>query len=69
MHLIAGEFYHVYNRGNNKQPIFFKDENYLFFLKKMREQLLPCSDIVAYCLTPNHFHLLIQANEQSIKNR
>lgn len=69
MHLIAGEFYHIYNRGNNKQSIFFKDENYLFFLKKMREHLLPCSDIVAYCLMPNHFHILIQANEQSIKNR
>lgn len=69
MHLIADEFYHIYNRGNNKQPIFFKDENYLFFLKKMREQLMPFSDIIAYCLMPNHFHLLIRANEQSIKER
>jgi len=69
MHLIAGEFYHIYNRGNNKQRIFFTDDNYLFFLKKIREQLLPVADIVAYCLMPNHFHILIRATEESIKER
>jgi putative transposase len=69
MHLIAGEFYHIYNRGNNKQIIFFTDDNYLFFLKKIREQLLPVADIVAYCLIPNHFHILIRATEESIKER
>ncbi|MEQ1798785.1 MAG: hypothetical protein ABL872_12590 [Lacibacter sp.] len=69
MHLIAGEFYHIYNRGNNKQLIFFIDDNYLFFLKKIREQLLPVADIVAYCLMPNHFHILIRATEESIKER
>jgi putative transposase len=69
MHLIAGEFYHIYNRGNNKQLIFFTDDNYLFFLKKIREQLLPFADIVAYCLMPNHFHILIRATEQSTKER
>ena len=60
MHFIESEYYHVYNRGNNKQIIFFNDRNYLFFLKKMREQLLPCSYVVAYCLMPNHFHLLVK---------
>lgn len=69
MHLIEGEFYHIYNRGNNKGQIFFNEDNYLFFLKKIREQLSPCVDIIAYCLMPNHFHLLIQANEKSITER
>lgn len=69
MNLSINEFYHIYNRGNNKQPIFFNDQNYLFFLKKIREQLLPVADIIAYCLMPNHFHLLIHTNENSIKER
>lgn len=69
MHLIQNEFYHVYNRGNNKQRIFFNDANYLFFLKKIREQLLPISKIISYCLMPNHFHLIIMATEKSIKER
>ena len=31
--------YHIYNRGNNKQKIFFEKKNYLFFLQKMRRHL------------------------------
>jgi putative transposase len=69
MNLTATEFYYIYNRGNNKQPIFFTPNNYLFFLKKIREQLFPVSEIIAYCLMPNHFHLLIQTNEKSIEER
>ena len=40
MHLLQDEFYHIYNRGNNKQPIFFNHGNYLFFIKKLRGQIL-----------------------------
>ncbi len=51
--------YHVYNQGNNRRQIFFIDENYLFFLKKIRAFLLPHADFLAYSLMPNHFHFLI----------
>lgn len=60
MQLIAGKIYHIYNRGNRKENIFLKEDNYLFFLKKMRKELLPFADILAYCLMPNHFHWLLQ---------
>ena len=69
MHLSPNEYYHIYNRGNNQQPIFFKNDNYIFFVQKIRDQLLPVADIIAYCLMPNHFHLIIHANENSIKER
>jgi putative transposase len=69
MHFEPGEFYHVYNRGNNRQLIFFNNDNYLFFLKKIADQLKPVSEIVAYCLMPNHFHILLKANRNSIKER
>ena len=69
MEFFAGELYHIYNRGNNKQKIFFKPANYVFFLKKVRNFLRPQCDILAYCLMPNHFHLLINADNRTIGTR
>lgn len=66
MHLIEGEIYHVFNRGNNKQKIFFMPENYLYFKKGIERYLLPYCDVLAWCLMPNHFHFLIHANANSI---
>ncbi|MCD4697496.1 MAG: hypothetical protein K8S16_14780 [Bacteroidales bacterium] len=51
--------YHIYNQGNNHRKIFFKRENYLFFLKKIRTYVSPYTDILAWCLMPNHFHLMV----------
>ncbi|MCE2894501.1 MAG: transposase [Flammeovirgaceae bacterium] len=65
MFLTQGEVYHVFNRGNNKQPIFFTPENYLYFLSKLDRYVTPCCDLLAWCLMPNHFHLLIHANTNS----
>lgn len=65
MHLTEGDIYHIYNRGNNKQKIFFKPENYYYFIKGVERYLLPCCDILAWCLMPNHFHLMIRANSFS----
>ena len=53
-------FYHIYNRGINGEVVFKTDRNYLFFLNKIKENLLPVCDIYAYCLMPNHFHLLVK---------
>lgn len=67
MNFQEGKLYHIYNRGNNKQPIFFSDANYLFFLKKVRKHILPFCDILNYCLMPNHFHFLIYSSRQTIQ--
>jgi REP element-mobilizing transposase RayT/ribosomal protein S18 acetylase RimI-like enzyme len=66
MHLVEGELYHVYNRGNNKQAIFFTESNYSYFLEGVKRFLLPYCDLLAWCLMPNHFHFLIHANEKSV---
>ena len=62
MHFVKGQLYHIYNQGNNRQDIFFNREHYLFFLKKMRTYVLPYCEIIAYCLMPNHFHLMVRVN-------
>ena len=36
-----GNFYHIINRGNNKKIIFFDDNDFLFFLSRLRECLFP----------------------------
>ena len=56
----AGQYYHLYNRGVNRQPIFFNDGNWAYFLERLRHYASPeLIDIVAYCLMPNHYHLLV----------
>jgi len=64
----SGHIYHIYNQGNNRQRIFFKRENYLFFLEKIKNHVLPYADILAYCLMPNHFHLMGYVNWVELDN-
>ena len=55
-----GSYYHIYNRGVNKNTIFFEPENYRFFLRRMKSYLKPDeAEVIAYCLMPNHFHFII----------
>jgi len=62
-----GHFYHIYNRGNNRDDIFFEEDNYRYFLKLLLKYISPIADVYAYCLLKNHFHLLIRIiSEQEI---
>jgi REP element-mobilizing transposase RayT len=54
-----GRFYHIYNRGNNRETIFRSSENYRFFLQRYGHYVEPVAATYAYCLLPNHFHLLV----------
>jgi len=56
-------YYHIYNRGNNREAIFFDSDNYLYFLKKIKEYLVPVADILVYCLMPTHYHVLVRVRE------
>lgn len=57
----AQGFYHVYNRGHNKQTIFYDAKDYQRYLKRLREYLEKHEvTILAYCLMPNHLHLLLR---------
>ena len=63
----SGNFYHIYNRGNNRQNIFFERDNYLHFLHLMREYLAGNGvDILAYCLMPNHYHFLVHLQDENL---
>jgi len=63
MHLHPGQLHHLYNRGNNGEQMFYTPAHYHYFLRKMRAHLLPTGRLLAYCLMPNHFHLLFEPVE------
>ncbi|MCU0244857.1 MAG: transposase [Acidobacteria bacterium] len=56
-----GAFFHVYSRGNRRQEIFLSDDDRFFFLKILGDAVLDFGiRFHAYCLMPNHYHLLIE---------
>jgi len=65
MILEQGNIYHLYNQGNNRGLIFFSKENYQYFLRKIAEHILPFADFLAWCLMPNHFHLMIAIQKKN----
>ena len=68
MKLIANQFYHIYNQGNNQETTFHERNDYLRFLTKYKFLVAPYCDTISYCLMPNHFHFLIGTTEKSVEN-
>jgi REP element-mobilizing transposase RayT len=58
-----GVFYHIYNRGNNRENVFVEPRNYAYFTQLYLKYVEPVADTYAYCLLKNHFHLLVQVKE------
>src|SRR5690606_21948083 len=58
------EYYHIYNHSNGNENLFLNSENYSFFLKKYAEYIHPVCKTYAYCLMPNHFHLLVRTRDK-----
>src|SRR5207249_1657415 len=56
-------FYHIYNRGINGENLFKEERNYLYFKTLLARYLLPCTDVLSYCMMKNHFHLCIQVKK------
>lgn len=59
--LVGGFIYHVINRGNFKQQVFHKKKDYSVFIKLMDEAKSRYRvEILAYCVMPNHFHMVLK---------
>ena len=64
--LIPGHYYHIYNKAVSDNLLFVEDKNYHFFILKIKKYLLSTVDVLAYCLMPNHYHLLVHLKTNNL---
>jgi putative transposase len=62
--LLHDTYYHIYNRGNNRENIFIQERNYQYFLHLYSKYIDPIADTFAYCLLRNHFHLAVRIKSE-----
>lgn len=58
--LVPGMYYHIYNRGNNRENLFLEKRNYPYFLSLYAKHIEPIADTYAYCLLRNHLHVSLR---------
>jgi putative transposase len=64
--VVAGAIYHVVNRGNDKRIIYPEVAYYDHFIHLLREGCRHAPVlIIAYCLMPNHFHLVVRPETET----
>lgn len=62
---VPNGIYHIFNHANGSDNLFQEEENYHYFLTKYAEKLNGVVHTLAYCLMPNHFHILIQVRTEA----
>jgi len=57
---------HIFNRGVQKDKIFLEDEDYIFYLKRIKKyKEMYGIEFLNYNLLPNHFHYTIRQKDDS----
>ena len=66
----GGCIYHALNRGNGRQTIFHKDEDYEAFVRVLGEGLdrYPV-ELFSWTLMPNHWHMVLRPSEDGLMGR
>src|SRR5262245_58207946 len=62
--LLYNTYYHIYNRGVNGENLFKEERNYDLFLRLYEKHLSPVTDLFAYCLLRNRFHLSVRVKTE-----
>lgn len=62
--LLYDTYYHIYNRGNNRENIFIQERNYEYFMRLYEKHISPIADTFAYCLLRNHFHVSLKTKSE-----
>jgi len=58
--------YHIFNHANGFENIFKENENFRYFLEKYSLYISPIAETYAYCLLPNHFHLVVRMRKREV---
>lgn len=56
----ANNFYHIVNHAVGNENLFRTTDNYRYFLDRYSHHISSALETFAYCLMPNHFHLLVR---------
>jgi len=57
--------HHVIQRGNRNQETFFSNHDFALYLNLLKDKLeIFNTDLLAYCLMPNHVHLILQPKDE-----
>jgi len=62
--LEPNQIYHVWTHANGNENLFRENDNYRYFLKKYLLHVHPVVDTFAYCLMPNHLHLMVRIKSE-----
>jgi len=63
----AGAYYHVMNRGNQRQVVFAEPRDYELFLERLGQFRRPFGvHVLCYCCLPNHFHLYLRTEQANL---
>ena len=64
--MVAGGYYHLINRGNDRSVVFRKPRDYRAFLRLIDDaQDASGLQLLAACLMPNHFHLVVSTDRRT----
>ena len=58
------KLYHVFNRGLDRRNIFLDEQHYQTFFDLYARHIHPIANTYAYCLLPNHFHLMVRIKSE-----
>lgn len=58
-------YYHLFNHAVGSENLFRNADNYSFFLKKVKQYLVPVFDIFSYNLLLNHYHFFLKVKTES----
>jgi len=65
MEFSKDKLFWVFNDGNNRQVLFRDDGDYFVFLQGLQKEVVPLCKVVAWCLVPQSFSVLLEATGQS----
>jgi REP element-mobilizing transposase RayT len=68
INFLPGQYFHIYNKAVANDLLFREQENYHFFISRIKEYLVDTADILAFCLLPNHYHLMIQLKNDHLSS-
>ena len=58
-----GRMYHIWTHANGSENLFRSDENCDYFMNKYTHYIQPVANTFAYCLMPNHLHLMVRVKD------